>query len=106
MQVNTINNQNFQGFNYSKAGFSFTERLKTPKRYIRFSELEMSQQNNPFNIEVSIGKKKNIIATITDKQGNVVFEKKENALCGILNLNPINFLKDLCKEANNLNSIK
>ena len=106
MNVNKINNQNFQGFNYSKAGFAFTERLNTPKRYLIFGELETSQRSNPFDIQISVGKRKNIIATITDKQGNIVFEKKEKALCGFLNLNPINFLKDLCKEANNLNNIK
>ena len=106
MKVNNISNQIFQGFDYSKAGYAFTERLKTPKRYFKFDVLESSQYNNPFNIQINVGKNKNIIGTITDAKGNVVFEKKENVLYGLLNLSPIKFLKDLCKQANSLNSAK
>ena len=106
MKVNNISNQNFQGFNYSKAGYALTERLKTPKRYFKFDALEASQYDNPFNIQITIGKNQNLIGTITDEQGNVVFEKKENVLCGLLNLSPINFLKGLCEEANSLNKAR
>jgi len=82
------------------------ERLNTPKRYLKFNDLVTSQEKNPFNIQIVLGKKKNLIGTITDKQGNVVYEKKENVLYSLLNLSPINFLKDLCKQANNLNRAK
>ena len=102
MKVNNISNQNFQGFNYSKAGYAFTERLKSPGRYHKFDTLEVSQYNNPFEIQISVGEKNNLIAAITDEQGNVIFEKKENVLCGLLNLSPIKFLKDLCKQADSL----
>ena len=103
MQVNNVNSQNFQAINTSKATNALFKRLNTPERYDSFLRLESSQTKNPLNILLTEGKGKKLTGQIIDKEGKVLFESNECFFQGALNLSPIKFLKNLCKQADKLN---
>ena len=106
MQIHKIDNQSFQGINSAKATQKILYRVGSSDRYLEFMELCKKQNANPIEIQLDIGRHKNIIGTITDSDGNVLYTKKECVVCGLLNLSPIRFISKLCKKANKFNTGK
>ena len=102
MQVQQIQNQNFKGFNISKTGNKLMERLCTASRYRRFSQMEIGQINNPYEIHLTVGNRKNFIGEIINLNGEVLYKAEENKINGILNLSPIKFFAKLCEKADEI----
>ena len=106
MHVNKVDSNNFKGINPKQAGNIFFERINSPKRYEKYISLELAQKNNPYNINLSLGKNKSLKGVITDETGNIVYSKDENKLNAFFNLSPLRFLRDLCKQADQFNMKK
>ena len=103
MQVNKIDNQNFKAFNVESAYNTFFRRLNSPHRYTKFCELRRTQEQNPIEIIINAGEKKNLLATIVDEKGQVLYSAKEREYRGRFNFSPIKFLKNLCQVADSFN---
>ena len=106
MQIHRIDNQNFRGINTTDVTQAILYRLGTYERYTEFTKLSKTQNTNPLHVDFVLGKQKNIIGTISDADGNVLYTKKENVIRGLLNLSPIKFMSKLCKKADKINSGK
>lgn len=102
MNVNKIDSTNFKAVNTRQAHNVLLSRLNTPKRYIKYKSFITAQENKNYDIILSTDTKNTLNATVYNKEGKVLFSKKENALSGILQISPLRFLKKIAKAAENI----
>ena len=102
MNIQKIDNQTFGALDTAKANNALFRRLNSGNRYVQYEMLERWQRSKPYNIVLEGGKNNNLTATVVDGEGATLLKRKESLLKGMLNLSPIKFLRNICKNAEKL----
>ena len=100
MKINcTTNQQSFGKIDVSKYKHIWFERLFNYRRYHEFDMLSKLQEDKPFDVFLSRTKNKRILASVYDKDSNLIIEEREKLFSALLNRNPVKFLYNTCRKA-------